>query len=130
MGHNFAKEIAWTFLLLVPFGGLAQTWEEFEAVRSHSTEEILELRRSAVNGNSDASYELSLYYSDYKSFSFIEHFFFLLLSAEQGDCRAVVEFYRLQQQKTLDDGFQVPGDWGKLKRACSLADNMDRAVLK
>lgn len=106
----------------------ADTWEDLEWVRHITTEEIANFKQAAVNGDSDSSYRLSVVYGYHDSYSFINHFFYLRLAAEQGDCRAVLEFNLLQQKETINSDFSVPGGMEEQLKNCRSASKKGAAV--
>lgn len=142
--HNFNQQLKWErramgnisskialmiLVILVSTASEGETWEEMEEIRTLSVSERIELRRKATSGDSEASYRLALFYGDYQSYDFIQYFFFLMLSAEQGNCNALEDFYHLQKGP-IDEEFRIDGEWKKMRTRCAMDRHMSQSGLR
>lgn len=107
----------------------SSNWADLEWIRRITAEEIATLKQAAVRGDADSSYKLSAVYGYHDSYSFINYFFYLRLAAEQGDCRAILEFDSLQKRKTLSSDFVVPEKMEMQVRRCR-SESRKRTGLK
>lgn len=116
MENIFTKVIFIFILALSPCLAIAELDSSW--TRNVTEKEIKDMRKMAVKGDPESSYRLSFLYGRHEHFSFIEYFFYLRLAAEQGDCRAVIEFNDLQRSETILRDFIVPEDFEQRARRC------------
>lgn len=81
------------------------------AVESIESKEGLdEVAKRALNGTSADSYRLARHYSSHENYRFLDYFFYLRLSVEQGSCEGIKEMQKLQDFGVKDD-FAMKEDW-------------------
>lgn len=85
---------------------LATQWINPEVAGQMSASELDKARESALAGSGDDAYRLSQFYGHHRNLNFIDYYFFLRLSAEQGDCRGILEFSDFQKKKEILDVFR------------------------